>query len=53
MNQENKENSPALTPTANRQFEGYYFVREEGKEEKKAKGMLKKNRRGSQGKIHF
>jgi hypothetical protein len=52
MNQEGKENSPALTPSANRQFDSYYFVREDPPDDKK-KAMLKKNRRGSQGKIHF
>jgi hypothetical protein len=55
MNQENKENSPqVISHAANRQFEGYHFVREDGREgERKAKGMLKKHRRGSQGKINF
>lgn len=54
MNEQNKENVHRITSEINRQFEEYDYCKDEGKDlEKKVKGLMKKNRRGSQGKINF
>lgn len=54
MNQDGKENSSIISPELDRHFIDYQFFREDGKEGKcRNRAQLKKNRRGSQGKINF
>lgn len=54
MNEQNKENMQRINSETNKQFEEYDYSKEEGRDlEKKVRGLMKKNRRGSQGKINF